>query len=157
MSLVQRVLLAESHDFFADLGESSIVVLSLDSAVDDAGHFASVFFVEATSRDSRRTETDTGRVHRLARIERNRRTAAGDADLFHGHFGFLTGNTLRSHIDNDEVVVGTATNNPVTELLHFIGHSLSVLDDVLGVGLEFRLQSFEECNELRGMQRPYRR
>ena len=35
VSLVQRMLLAESHDFFADLLESSIVVLSLDSAVDD--------------------------------------------------------------------------------------------------------------------------
>ena len=145
------MLLAESHDFFADLGESGIVVLSLHAAVDDAGHFAGIFFVEATSRDSGSTETDTGRIHRLARIERNRRTAAGDADLFHGHFSFLTGNTLRSHVHHDEVVVGAIADDLVAELLHFGAHSLSVLDHVLGVGLEFRLQSFEECNGLTGV------
>ena len=145
------MLLAESHDFFADLGESGIVVLGLHAAVDDAGHFAGIFFVEATSRDSGSTETDTGRIHRLARIERNRRTAAGDADLFHGHFSFLTGNTLGGHVHHDEVVVGAIADDLVAELLHFGAESLSVLDDVLGVGLEFRLQSFEESNGLTGV------
>ena len=66
----------------------------------------------AAGRQRRRADADAGRVHRLALVVGDHVLVDGDAAVAERFFGLLAGDAQRGHVDQHQVVVGAAADQP---------------------------------------------
>jgi hypothetical protein len=68
----------------------------------------------------------------------------GDIGFAEGFFSGFTGGTFASEVDEHEVIVGTAGDDFISFSDECLGHTAGVVDNLLAVGTEFRLECFVE-------------
>lgn len=118
------------------LGQLALDLLAkFDAGVDVLSNLGEVLLTKATRGHGRRTDTDThGSEGRL--ITRSRVLVAGNVDLLQNSLDTSTVKSKGLQVEQDHVVVGTASNEGVAELLEGDLELLGVLDDLLLVLLE---------------------
>src|SRR5690606_17002014 len=111
----------EFRDLLAYPRERRVVVRVLDGPIDPRGDQRHLALGHAARRDRRRAETDAARIERLARIVRHRVVVALDARLVKRLRRGLAVDAARRHVDQNQVIVGAAGDQPKTALAERFG------------------------------------
>ena len=104
---------------------------------------------ETARRRRRRAEPQAGGDERLLGVERNAVLVASETGTDQRLLRDVALQTLRPQVDQHQMVIGAAGNNLEAVRTQRFRQRLGVLDDVLGVDLEIRLQRFLEGHRLR--------
>src|SRR5690606_28512936 len=150
---VNREGVAEGADFLADLRFDSgipfrILGQGVQDTQDEVADLLELGLAEAASRSGRGAQTDAGGDEGLLRIVRDGVLVAGQARALQGDFGCLAGHALGAQVDQDEMAVGAAGDDPQAALLQHLGECLRVDDDLPGVVLELGLEGLAEGHGL---------
>src|SRR5690554_3292375 len=105
-------------------------------------------FLEATGGYRRRTDPQTGSDERRTRIVRHAVLVHRDVGPAQSGIRIFTGNVLLDQGQQEQVVLSTAGYHIEAALDEYFRHGLGVLQDLLLVFLEFRLQRFLEADRL---------
>src|SRR5690606_1222839 len=105
---------------------------------------------ETAGRTSRRAEADAGCNKRLFRVKRNTVLVAGDIGAAESGLCTLAGCVLRTQINQHQMVISAARDDVEAIGLQFFGQRACIINDVLGIKLELRLQRFGKSNSLTG-------
>ncbi len=114
------------------------------------GQFDTLADLEPTAGDCRGTDTQAGGDERRLRVVRHGVLVHGDMGTAQGRIGVLAGQALTDQADQEQVVIGAAGHYIVATFDENVGHGLGVVDHLLLVGLEARLQRFLEAHGLGG-------
>ena len=128
---VQREHPAQLLDFRFHHAERGIVVRRGQRARDELADLVHLALAHAARRDRRRADADAARRHRRVRIERDRVLVDRDAGLAERRFGDLAGEAAREHVDQHQMVVGAAADEPEPAADEHRREPLGVGDDLL--------------------------
>src|SRR5690606_9725148 len=123
---------------------------ALDHFGDQAADLAELGRPEPAGRARRRPQANARGHERRARVERNAVLVAGQVSAVEALLGRLAGHILGREVDQHQVVVGPARDDPQARLLEARGERLGVLDHRLRVDLEFGPQRLAERDRLGG-------
>jgi hypothetical protein len=142
MSLRRPAGGGEGYQQVADLGgdavERGLVVLrrSGDRLVHPGGDRGHVLLAQAAGGDGGRADPQTGRVERLARVERHRVVVRLDAGPVQRLGGRLAADALGRQVDQDQVVIGTAGDQVEAAGQQRVSQRLGVVHHLAGVVAE---------------------
>src|SRR6478735_1789971 len=135
---------------FLDLRVARVAVLAdaLEHFGDQAADLAELGRAESARGARRGAEADARGLRRRQRIERDRVLVAGQERAVEANFGRFAGHFLGPEVDQHQVVVGSARDDPQAMLLEARGERLGVLDHRAGIDLELGPQRFAEGDGL---------
>ena len=122
----------------------------VEGGADDLADFAGLGLAHAARGDRGRADADAAGHHRLLRVERNRVLVHRDVNLVEVGLDGFSGEILRAEVDEQEMRVGAAGDEPHAGALQFLAHRASVDQDLLLVRFERRLERFAEGDGLGG-------
>ena len=115
-----------------------VVVGRLERGDDPAADALHLADPHAAGGQGRRADANARGVHRLALVEGDHVLVDRDAAAVEHFFGLLAAQAQRGDVDQHQVVVGAAADQPHAAGQQRLGQGLGVVDDRLGVALEVR-------------------
>src|SRR5690606_29882477 len=134
ISTIDRELPALPRDAVAHACQHRLVLRRVEHVADPVGQVDAVLLAIAAGGDRRRTCAQARSDEGLLRIVGDRVLVDRDVRLAQRFLGRLAGNRLADHVDQHQVVLGTAGDDLVAALDDCPGHRLRVPDDLRLVG-----------------------
>src|SRR5581483_7906863 len=145
---VERELVGQFGNFSADAVEGRIVIALLERLRDPGSNLAHLRLLHAARGECRRAHADAGGLEGRIRIPGNRVLVHRDPGLAQCSLGVGAENALLEDIDEHEVIVRTARDQPEAGCLQTFRKSLRVRDDLRGIGAKLRTQRLAQSNGL---------
>src|SRR3990172_1440145 len=124
---------AELTDLRPHAAGDLLVVGGGDHFVHPGGELAHLRFLHAARGDGRRADADAAGAERLARVVGDGVVVADDAGTVERLRGLLPEDTLVRQVDQDQVIVGAAGDEPEAALQQLGGQRLRVAHDLAAV------------------------
>ncbi len=120
----------------------------IEDVADPAGQRLALGDLETTGGHRRRADTDARGHERRLRVVGHGVLVHSDTGTAKGGVGLLAGQALPDQAEQEQVIVSAAGDHLIAALDEHLCHGLGVVDDLLLIGLEFRLHGLLEAHRL---------